>query len=155
MKLDYHRPPPPAHATHRSAMLAKLFDPPAPSAELEEMVRRVVREELRGCADEGEAPVVYRPTIAFCIELTSAAFGVPVAEIVSKGRHRRKVEARQAAMWLAFRLTGKGYAAIGRAFKRDHTTVIHAIRMANEMRARDAEFANLTNGLSAKFQVMV
>lgn len=156
MNAMYPAPKTPAHATHRSAMLANLFKPVAVNPELEALVRRIVREEIAAGAPGKAAPqVAYRPTIALCIELAATAFKVPVDQILSKSRHRHRVEARHAAMWLADRVTGKSYPVIGRAFGRDHSSVIHGVKRANEMRASDKAFADLTTGLLANFQRVV
>jgi chromosomal replication initiator protein len=49
---------------------------------------------------------------------------------------------RQAAMYLAKQLTTRSYPDIGRRFGgRDHTTVLHAVRKIEELKASDAGIA--------------
>lgn len=64
-------------------------------------------------------------------------------------RHKHIVKPRQAAMWVAFHLTGSTLPAIGRMFDRDHTTVLHAVR-AIEARLKDAtsDSADLIAGIA-------
>ena len=67
-------------------------------------------------------------------------FKMKVADLFSKKRTRVIVRPRQIAMWLAKNLTSLSYPAIGEAFGgRDHTTVLHAVRTIDELRARDNE----------------
>jgi len=48
--------------------------------------------------------------------------------------HRRIAEARHAAYWLASRATGRSMPVLGRAFRRDHTTIWHGIRAVDSGR---------------------
>jgi len=61
-------------------------------------------------------------------------------EMSSKRRARAVVRPRQVAMYLAKVLTPRSYPEIGRKFGgRDHSTVIHAVRLIEELRSRDAD----------------
>jgi hypothetical protein len=77
--------------------------------------------------------------IADVIAAASAEFGVPVREILSECRERSTARARQAAMYLARELTLASYSVIGRAFNRDHTTVIHGCRIIEQLMATDRD----------------
>jgi chromosomal replication initiator protein len=62
------------------------------------------------------------------------------AEMSSKRRARAVVRPRQVAMYLAKVLTPRSYPEIGRKFGgRDHSTVIHAVRLIEDLRKRDAD----------------
>jgi len=61
-------------------------------------------------------------------EAVAGATGVSIDELTSKSRSPRVAQARQLAMYLTSELTGLSTAAIARAFERDHTTVLHALR---------------------------
>ncbi len=62
------------------------------------------------------------------------------AEMASKRRARAVVRPRQVAMYLSKVLTPRSYPEIGRKFGgRDHSTVIHAVRLIEDLRARDAD----------------
>lgn len=61
-------------------------------------------------------------------------------EMSSKRRARAVVRPRQVAMYLAKVLTPRSYPEIGRKFGgRDHSTVIHAVRLIDDLRKRDAD----------------
>ncbi|MRD73542.1 chromosomal replication initiator protein DnaA [Rhodocyclus tenuis] len=67
-------------------------------------------------------------------------YKIKVADLFSKKRTRVIARPRQVAMWLAKDLTSQSYPAIGDAFGgRDHTTVLHAVRTIESLRAKDNE----------------
>lgn len=67
-------------------------------------------------------------------------FKIKVADLFSKKRSRQIARPRQVAMWLAKNLTSQSYPSIGEAFGgRDHTTVLHAVRTIDALRAKDNE----------------
>lgn len=62
------------------------------------------------------------------------------SEMSSKRRARAVVRPRQIAMYLSKVLTPRSYPEIGRKFGgRDHSTVIHAVRLIEDLRQRDAD----------------
>lgn len=67
-------------------------------------------------------------------------FKIKVSDLFSKKRTRVIARPRQVAMWLAKSLTSQSYPSIGDAFGgRDHTTVLHAVRTIDTLRAKDSE----------------
>jgi len=67
-------------------------------------------------------------------------YRVDRSEMSSKRRARAVVRPRQVAMYLAKVLTPRSYPEIGRKFGgRDHSTVIHAVRLIEDLRKRDAD----------------
>jgi chromosomal replication initiator protein len=67
-------------------------------------------------------------------------YRVDRSEMSSKRRARAVVRPRQVAMYLAKVLTPRSYPEIGRKFGgRDHSTVIHAVRLIEDLRQRDAD----------------
>ncbi len=67
-------------------------------------------------------------------------FRIRHAEMSSARRAREVARPRQIAMYLAKQLTPRSLPEIGRRFGgRDHTTVIHAVRQIEKLRAMDAE----------------
>lgn len=69
-------------------------------------------------------------------------FGVGVHELENARRARAVARPRQVAMYLAREMTPRSLPEIGRAFGgRDHTTVMHAVKKVEELRERDATFA--------------
>jgi chromosomal replication initiation ATPase DnaA len=68
----------------------------------------------------------YRPMAAI-IRATAEAAGLTPEDLRGRARHRAVVGPRQLAMALC-RRRGASLGAIGIAFRRDHTTVLHAWR---------------------------
>jgi chromosomal replication initiator protein len=65
------------------------------------------------------------------------------SEMSSKRRARAVVRPRQVAMYLAKMMTPRSYPEIGRKFGgRDHSTVIHAVRLVEGLRRQDSEMDN-------------
>ena len=65
------------------------------------------------------------------------------SEMSSKRRARAVVRPRQVAMYLAKVMTPRSYPEIGRKFGgRDHSTVIHAVRLVEVLRGQDSEMDN-------------
>lgn len=65
------------------------------------------------------------------------------SEMASKRRARAVVRPRQVAMYLAKVMTPRSYPEIGRKFGgRDHSTVIHAVKLVEGLRAQDDEIDN-------------
>jgi len=69
-------------------------------------------------------------------------YNLRLSDLLSARRARQVARPRQVAMYLAKTLTSKSLPDIGRRFGgRDHTTVIHAVRKIEELRATDAQIA--------------
>ena len=70
--------------------------------------------------------------------LVSERFGISVEEMLSTGRSTRLSRPRQIAMHLTRQLTGLSLPAIAKAFqRRDHTTVMHALKSVEKRIERD------------------
>lgn len=66
---------------------------------------------------------------------------IPLNEMFSARRARAVARPRQIAMYLSKKLTQKSLPEIGRKFgNRDHTTVMHAVKRIDELRATDCAF---------------
>ncbi len=82
------------------------------------------------------------PTVRRVIGATARQHGLTAADLVGPSRCRQVSLARGMAMYLARRLTPKSLESIGAAFGgRDHTTVLHGIRVTEARRARDPGIA--------------
>lgn len=90
------------------------------------------------------------PTIRECIRLVSERTKTPVKDLLGGKRHQEIVRPRQLAMWLARVRTGKSYGQIGRAFKRDHTSVMNGIARIEQLRETDGEIATICGELEPK-----
>jgi chromosomal replication initiator protein len=67
-------------------------------------------------------------------------YSVKLSDMMSARRAREVARPRQVAMYLAKKLTPRSLPEIGRRFGgRDHTTVMHAVKRIDELRAADRE----------------
>ena len=73
--------------------------------------------------------------------LVCCAFGISQLDLLSRRRGRVQARPRQVAMWLARHATPCSLPEIGRAFDRDHTTVMHGIERVEARMAEDPGFA--------------
>lgn len=91
-----------------------------------------------------------RHTLASILERTAALSHTSVTELRADRRSRSVAYPRFAAMWAARELTEYSLPQIGRALGgRDHTTIIHGLRRADELRRTDPAFRRLTDALVA------
>jgi chromosomal replication initiator protein len=80
-------------------------------------------------------------------------FGLKQSDLISERRTRSVARPRQAAMWLAKKLTTRSLPDIGRRFgDRDHTTVLHAVRRIEELRLTDTQLARDLETLTRKLR---
>jgi chromosomal replication initiator protein len=105
----------------------------------------ILRPHLRGAEK--------RITIDDIQKATSEHFGLKQADLISERRNRSVARPRQAAMWLAKQLTTRSLPDIGRRFGgRDHTTVLHAVRRIEALRAEDQQLARDLETLTRKLR---
>ena len=65
-----------------------------------------------------------------------------LSDMIGPRRHRTIARPRQIAMYLSKHLTSRSLPEIGRRFGgRDHTTVMHAVKRIDELRAVDNQVA--------------
>ena len=76
-------------------------------------------------------------------------FQIRLADMTSKRRPNNIAIPRQIAMYLSKQLTQRSLPDIGRKLGgRDHTTVMHAVKKVDELRAADRHFDEDVNMLS-------
>ncbi len=69
-------------------------------------------------------------------------YNMRLSDMVGPKRHRTVARPRQMAMYLAKKMTSRSLPEIGRRFGgRDHTTVMHAVKRVEELKARDTQIA--------------
>ncbi|HET7816224.1 MAG TPA: chromosomal replication initiator protein DnaA [Sphingomicrobium sp.] len=115
-------------ALNRIAAYAMMTGRPIDVAFVEEVLANVLRANQRRISiDEIQTQVAEH-------------YRIRKAEMTSARRAREVARPRQVAMYLSKQLTPKSLPDIGRRFGgRDHTTVIHAVRQIEKLRASDAE----------------
>lgn len=79
----------------------------------------------------------------------AAAFDLDRQELLSDRRGKAVAGARQMAMALTAELTGWSTPKIGSVYRRDHTTVLHALRVTAERVALDPELGAVYQALRA------
>ncbi|MGI8622649.1 MAG: chromosomal replication initiator protein DnaA, partial [Solirubrobacteraceae bacterium] len=103
---------------------------------------RTVTADLAAEVLSGLYPDLVKPprrTVQEIQARTCDAFGVSLEDLRSPSRAAPVSWARQVAMYLSRELTDATLPAIGRAFDRNHTTVMHACRRTAERIAADSE----------------
>lgn len=103
-----------------------------------DLVREVVASIV------GISPVLSAATIC---ELVSRQFKVSVQDLQSRSRKRAITFPRQIAMYLARKYTEESLVDIGRTFNRDHSTVLHSIKVVSNQLLRD-------NSVSAQLEIL-
>ena len=94
-----------------------------------------------------------RVTVDDIQKATAEYYGLKQADLISERRTRSVARPRQAAMWLAKQMTTRSLPDIGRRFGgRDHTTVLHAVRRIEELRAGDSQLARDLETLTRKLR---
>ncbi len=85
-------------------------------------------------------------------DFVAQQFKVPVSELRSKSRKKSVTFPRQVAMYLARKHTEQALSDIGSAFNRDHSTVVHSVRVITETIARNGSIRGQIEHLSEKLK---
>jgi chromosomal replication initiator protein len=102
------------------------------------------------------------PSPAFAVSdikrAVSNHFKIPVEKMDLRDRSREVSRPRQVAMFITREVTQKSYPLIGHLFgKRDHTTVLHAVRqverLMGESQSFEREVRELMDGTSSSYPV--
>lgn len=101
----------------------------------------------------GPLPTGTAPTLARVIRVAARHHDIAPAAVTGPSRSRTVAAARSLAMYLARHLTGRSFQAIGDACgDRDHTTVLHGVRVCATRIARDPGFAADVDRLAAELR---
>ena len=127
---------------------------------LNTLVARVGADVARLTLDQAQA--ILRPHLACnerkvtvdMIQKTVAEhYALKQADLISERRARAVARPRQVAMWLAKQITTRSLPDIGRRFGgRDHTTVLHAVRRIEALKADDPVLARDVDALLRKLR---
>lgn len=102
----------------------------------------------------GFAVPVCRPTIADIQRAVTEHFGLRSDALAARRRTRRYAYPRQLAMWLCQQLTGHASTHIGERFGRDHTTVLHAVKVVPPRLLLDPEFRQDCHAVIARIDAI-
>jgi chromosomal replication initiator protein len=103
----------------------------------------------------GDTAPVAQTTISIhtIIDAVTDFYHVKVTDLQSKRRQRSVALPRQVCMYLARRLTRLSLEEIGGYFGgRDHTTVMHAVKIIDSRRGQDTEFDGVVNGFETSIK---
>lgn len=93
-----------------------------------------------------------RATAAEIIKFVARHYGLKVSEIKSKSNSKQIAFPRQVAMFLCKELTELSFPEIGRQFNdKHHSTVMYSVDKIVKLRAIDAEFARVLDGMVRHF----
>lgn len=107
----------------------------------------MIREVVADVVGVGKAM-----TVEMISELIAKQFQVSMKELQSKSRKKRCTFPRQVAMYLCRKHTEDSLADIGRAFNRDHSTVLHSIKKVTNLAVRDTSVNAQVELLSGKIK---
>jgi chromosomal replication initiator protein len=94
-----------------------------------------------------------RVTVDMIQKTVAEHYSLKQADLISERRARAVARPRQVAMWLAKQITTRSLPDIGRRFGgRDHTTVLHAVRRIEALKAEDAVLARDVDALMRKLR---
>ena len=127
---------------------------------LNTLVARIGGEIARLTLDEAQN--ILRPhlscterkvTVDHIQKTVAEHYGLKQADLISERRARAVARPRQVAMWLAKQITVRSLPDIGRRFGgRDHTTVLHAVRRIEALKAEDPQIARDVDALMRKLR---
>jgi chromosomal replication initiator protein len=127
---------------------------------LNTLVARVGADVARLTLDEAQN--ILRPhlscaerkvTVDHIQKTVAEHYALKQADLISERRARAVARPRQVAMWLAKQITTRSLPDIGRRFGgRDHTTVLHAVRRIEALKAEDPQIARDVDVLLRKLR---
>jgi chromosomal replication initiator protein len=127
---------------------------------LNTLVARVGADLARLTLDEAQG--ILRPhlscnerkvTVDIIQKTVAEHYSLKQADLISERRARAVARPRQVAMWLAKQITTRSLPDIGRRFGgRDHTTVLHAVRRIEALKAEDPVLARDVDVLLRKLR---
>lgn len=71
------------------------------------------------------------------VDVVARSYGLAPVDIMGTRRQSHIVAARHVAQYLARRITGMSFPELGRAFNRDHSTIIHGWQRVDNERKRN------------------
>ena len=130
-------------AISKVAMLAKVADRP---------IDLSLAEQALGA---GSTPQHREITIEDILRAVTARYSVRLADLQSRKRSRSIALPRQICMYLARSLTRHSLGEIGGYFGgRDHTTVLHANKTVESLRAKDPQFQATLDRMAQEIQAI-
>lgn len=88
------------------------------------------------------------PTPQLIMQAVANYYCIPVEQITSNKRSKDTVQPRQVSMYLVRDLLGYSLPEIGKVFKRDHTTVLHAVDKIKNQMTSSSEISDIIKTLT-------
>ncbi len=143
---DHPRRPRPESVAKLDAALTRIVDGTlAPPRPFRKAGLPAPRPGSAACENDRAAILVLQRAVA-------EVFGLRRDDLLARCRTQDVAFPRQVAMYLARELTGASLPQIGRAFHRDHATVLHACRRVKDVLLRDATLADALTRLAERFR---
>jgi chromosomal replication initiator protein len=103
---------------------------------------------LRDVADQDPSRAVNIDRIQ---RIVAERYDIRMSELLGRGRPKMVAEGRQVAMYLTREMTKISLVEVGQAFgKRDHGTVIHAVKVVVARMEKDDAFRTMISELRAR-----
>jgi len=116
---------------------------------LEKQIKREIRAALIEARNHSALSDLSRPSIRKVIYVVAGSFNISSNDILSNRRNRTLSFPRQVAMYISKSTTLHSFPEIGRQFKKDHTTVLHAVKKITAMMASDEAFRAKVEAIEA------
>jgi hypothetical protein len=108
---------------------------------------------MDAAAVEAKEQAVKQPMMLAQIQKAVARhYFVSMSDLLSSRKPSRIAGPRQVAMYLCKKLTSRSLPEIGRSFRKDHTTVLHAINKITERLKTEENLADDVNSLILQLQ---
>jgi chromosomal replication initiator protein len=105
-------------------------------------IARLTLDEAQGILRPHLSVTERKVTVDIIQKTVAEHYALKQADLISERRARAVARPRQVAMWLAKQITTRSLPDIGRRFGgRDHTTVLHAVRRIEQLKAEDPVLA--------------
>jgi chromosomal replication initiation ATPase DnaA len=114
-----------------TATVKRLHEAQAEAADLraqvEDRERRLAKMHERIAAEQERYKSLYKPNLTWrVINFCSDRLRISVDEMLGPVRRKELVHARKITAWCVLKATGRSHPEVGRAMKRDHSTIVHA-----------------------------
>ena len=121
------------------------------TAQAEFLGTPITLESIQEALSDSRYATAQRLTVDRIQRAVCEAFDLSMTDMTSKRRARAVARPRQVAMYLSKTLTKRSLPDIGRRFGgRDHTTVMHAVKRIEELRADDPQLDAQVKALEAQ-----
>lgn len=125
---------------HYKAIRARLMPSPKPVVRVSRPAPPPVIEEKKvepTVTSVEDKPDVSHLSRAQIVKMCADEYGVRPEDIFSAKRHTKIMLARRKAAWLLYSRGNVSTTMVGDYLKKDHTTILHALRRYEEDRARE------------------